>query len=96
MGGLDNIYYNTSACSVRISDENPFLSVAKMEDFINFLLRFYKFYAQGISPGILLLPQNGWECRRMSTPKTGIFDDSRGSQQQNIFVKQRNINSELL
>lgn len=47
MGGLDNIYYNTSACSVRISDENPFLSVAKMEDFINFLLRFYKLYARG-------------------------------------------------
>ena len=50
----------------------------------------------GISPGILLLPQNGWKCRRMSTPKTGIFDGSRGSQQQNIFVNQRKINSESL
>ena len=50
----------------------------------------------GISPGILLLPQNGCECRRMSTPKTGIFDGSRGSQQQNIFVNQRKINSESL
>ena len=69
----------------------------KMEDFINFLLRFYKLYARGgISPGILLLPQNGWECRRMSTPKTGIFDGSWGSQQQNIFVNQRKINSESL
>lgn len=96
MGELDNIYYNMSACSVRISDENPFLSVTRAEDFINFLLRFYKLYARGISPGILLLPQNGWECRRMSTPKTGIFDDSRGSQQQNIFVNQRKINSESL
>ena len=47
MGGLVNIYYNMSACSVRISDENPFLSVAKMEDFINFLLRFYKLCARG-------------------------------------------------
>lgn len=59
MGGLDNIYYNMSACSVRISDENPFLSVTKMEDFINFLLRFYKLYAWEISPGILPLSQNG-------------------------------------
>lgn len=32
----------------------------------------------------------------MSTPKTGIFDDSWGSQQQNIFVNQRKINSESL
>ena len=96
MGGLDNIYYNTSACNVRISDENPFLSVVKMEDFINFLLRFYKLYARGISPGILLLPQNGRGCRRMSTPKTSIFDGSRGSQQQNIFVNQHKANSESL
>lgn len=29
MAGLDNIYYNMSACSVRISDENPFLSVTR-------------------------------------------------------------------
>lgn len=96
MGGLVNIYYNMSACSVRISDENPFLSVTKTEDFINFLLKFYKLYAWGISPGILLLPQNGWECRRMSTPKTGIFDGSRGSQQQNIFVNQHKANSKSL
>ena len=72
------------------------MSVTKTEDFINFLLKFYKLYAWGISPGILLLPQNGYECRRMSTPKTGIFDGSRGSQQQNIFVNQRKINSESL
>ena len=50
----------------------------------------------GISPDILLLSQNGRGCRRMSTPKTGIFDDSRGSQQQNIFVNQQKINSESL
>lgn len=74
----------------------PPLIATRTEDFINFLLKFYKLYARGISPGILLLPQNGYECRRMSTPKTGIFDDSRGSQQQNIFVNQRKINSESL
>lgn len=72
------------------------MSVTKTEDFINFLLRFYKLYARGISPGILLLSQNGWECRRMSTPKTGIFDDSRGSQLQNSFVNQHKANSKSL
>lgn len=92
--GCELKYYNTSACDISIPAEKPFLSVTKTEDFINFLLRFYKLYVRGISPGILLLPQNGWGCRRMSTPKTGIFDGSRGSQQQNIFVNQRKINSE--
>jgi hypothetical protein len=73
--------------------EKPPLIATRTEDFINFLLRFYKLYARGISPGILLLPQNGRGCRRMSTPKTGIFGGSRGSQQQNIFVNQQKINS---
>lgn len=50
----------------------------------------------GISPGILLLSENGRVCRRMSTPKSGIFDVIRESQQQNVFVNQRKINSESL
>ena len=74
----------------------PPLIATRTEDFINFLLRFYKLYARGISPGILLLSQNGWECRRMSTSKTGIFDDSRGSQLQNSFVNQHKANSKSL
>lgn len=66
------------------------------KDFINFLLKFYKLCAWGISPGILLLSQNGRVCRRMSIPKLGIFDGLRESQQQNVFVNQHKIDSELL
>ena len=94
--GCELKYYNTSACDISIPAGKPSLIVTRTEDFINFLLRFYKLYARGISPGILLLPQNGWECRRMSTPKTGIFDDSRGSQLQNSFVNQHKANSKSL
>ena len=79
-----------------LAAEKLFLSVTREKNFINFLLRFYKFYVRGdLSGHFAIVTKWAWMSQDVN-PENGHFDDSRGSQQQNIFVNQQKINSESL